>query len=306
MIRSFTLFPALFCLLVGTSIAQVNIATGGTASQSSIWGSGVASRAIDGNTDPNWSGGSVAHTDTELNSWWQVDFSGQLFDMSEIRLFPRVNFCCSNRHSNLRVSVFQGATEVWGQDLYTMSGEMDPAGEFLTLPAGTVGDRVRVQFLGFNLAGNGYLHLAEVEVDGQPVVGSNFCGPAVPNSSGASATIRAFGSTAVGAPLGLVAEGMPNNEFGYFLIGNGSTLVNPPGSMGNLCILGTTLGRFNSLEQIQNTQFNGNSFGLVIDSLQLPLNPAGPAMAGETWNFQAWFRDGASSNFTDAIAITFQ
>ena len=29
-------------------------------------------------------------------------------------------------------------------------------------------------------------------------------------------------------------------------------------------------------------------------------------LAGETWNFQVWFRDTGTSNFTDATSITFQ
>ena len=305
MIRPPVLLSALAALLAPSAYSQVNIAPGGIATQSSDWGGAVAPRAIDGETDPSWFAGSIAHTDNLENSWWQVEFSGQLFAMSELRIFPRTD-CCTERNSNLRVSVFQGATEVWGQDLYTTSGELNPTGEFLSLPAGIMGDRVRIQLLGFNLAGNGYLHLSEVEIEGQPTSAANFCGPAVPNSSGGSATIRAFGSDAVGTPLGLIAENMLSGEFGYFLIGNGTTLVNPPGSNGNLCILGSVLGRYNALDQIRNTQLGGQSFGLLIDSLQLPLNPAAPAMVGETWHFQAWFRDGASSNFSDALAITFQ
>ena len=35
-------------------------------------------------------------------------------------------------------------------------------------------------------------------------------------------------------------------------------------------------------------------------------NPAQPILAGQTWNFQAWFRDGGTSNFTDAVSIPFQ
>ena len=47
-----------------------------------------------------------------------------------------------------------------------------------------------------------------------------------------------------------------------------------------------------------------------IDALALP-TPTGFVVAqpGETWNFQAWFRDsspGTTSNFTDAVSITFQ
>ncbi|MDA1265781.1 MAG: hypothetical protein O2816_11935 [Planctomycetota bacterium] len=59
----------------------------------------------------------------------------------------------------------------------------------------------------------------------------------------------------------------------------------------------------------------GNSCGagelqISVDLTALP-RPGGPisVMAGETWNFQLWFRDlnpGPTSNFTDAISITFQ
>jgi hypothetical protein len=29
-------------------------------------------------------------------------------------------------------------------------------------------------------------------------------------------------------------------------------------------------------------------------------------LPGETWHFQAWFKDGASSNFTDGLSVLFQ
>ena len=60
--------------------------------------------------------------------------------------------------------------------------------------------------------------------------------------------------------------------------------------------------------------FNAGFFGtadVVVDVSDLP-QPTGnvAAMAGETWNFQAWFRDfvgGApTSNFSDAWQITWQ
>ena len=30
------------------------------------------------------------------------------------------------------------------------------------------------------------------------------------------------------------------------------------------------------------------------------------AQAGETWNFQVWFRDGQTSNFTNGVSVQFQ
>ena len=68
------------------------------------------------------------------------------------------------------------------------------------------------------------------------------------------------------------------------------------------------LSRFNGPGQVQNTGFAG-SFGLAVDTLALP-SPTGvsfPILAGETWHFQAWYRDGAigTNNLTNAIAVTF-
>ncbi len=301
------LIPIAF-LLASPVLAQTNIAPAGTASQSTVYSfdpSAVATRAIDGNSSGSWWDDSVMHTDNELDSWWQVDFSGQLFEMTEIRIFPRTD-CCTARNSNLRVSVFQGAVEVWGQDLYTVSGELDPTGEVLTLPASTFGDRVRIQYLGYNLDGTGWMHLAEVEIDGFDVSTGHYCGPAVPNSSGLSAEIIAVGSNVAGGePLGLIASNLPSNEFGYFLVGTATGVINPVNSAGNLCLIGGPIGRFNRVDQIQHSQLGGTCFGLAVDTLALPLNPDHTVVSGETFHFQAWFRDGASSNFTDAVSVTF-
>jgi hypothetical protein len=37
-----------------------------------------------------------------------------------------------------------------------------------------------------------------------------------------------------------------------------------------------------------------------------PTRPRHAVSPGETWVFQAWFADGASSNFTDALVVQFQ
>ena len=80
---------------------------------------------------------------------------------------------------------------------------------------------------------------------------------------------------------------------------------NPGGSQGTLC-LGGSIGRYNG--QVQTSGPDG-SFAITIDVNQMPVNPVTAAVAGETWRFQAWYRDnnpGATSNFTDAVEITFQ
>ncbi len=138
--------------------------------------------------------------------------------------------------------------------------------------------------------------------------GSVYCSPAVANSSGGPATIDALGSNAVASnDFTLAVEGLPQSSFGYFL--NSMTTDMVPmvgGSQGTLC-LGGSIGRF--LQQIQNSGTTG-SFSIDVDLSAMP-QPNGAVMvtAGETWNFQAWFRDAnptPTSNLSDAISVTFQ
>jgi hypothetical protein len=136
-------------------------------------------------------------------------------------------------------------------------------------------------------------------------IGSAYCGPAVPNSSGGSANISAFGSAEVAAnDLCLTAAGLPADRFGYFLASQSSAFVmNPGGSQGNLC-LGSPFGRFASLVQSSGPQ---GTLSIDVDLANIPL--LGPVLAGDTFNFQCWFRDVnpmSTSNFSDAVAIVFQ
>ena len=46
-----------------------------------------------------------------------------------------------------------------------------------------------------------------------------------------------------------------------------------------------------------------------VDTTTIPTNPPRAIQPGETWTFQAWFRDhnpGATSNFSGARSVTFQ
>ncbi|MCP3918538.1 MAG: hypothetical protein GY711_23575 [bacterium] len=139
-------------------------------------------------------------------------------------------------------------------------------------------------------------------------IGGNYCGPAAPNSSGGPAAILAFGSTMAGGnPLRLDVTGMPTNQFGYFLGGQTQGFFNPAGSQGFICLTGT-IGRFNRPGEIQNSGALG-AFGLDVNTNDVPVSPPVAIQPGETWNFQAWFRDnnpGLTSNFSDGIEITFQ
>ena len=50
-----------------------NVALKGEAKQSSVYMGAAASRAIDGKTDGEYDKGSVAHTESQENPWWEVD-----------------------------------------------------------------------------------------------------------------------------------------------------------------------------------------------------------------------------------------
>ncbi|MEZ6021541.1 MAG: hypothetical protein R3F17_16020 [Planctomycetota bacterium] len=67
-----------------------------------------------------------------------------------------------------------------------------------------------------------------------------------PNSTGTYGFITMFGSPDTTSSKTLHAEGMPLNQFGYFLAGQGGTTTGTvPGSAGLLCVLGALIGRYN-------------------------------------------------------------
>ena len=141
--------------------------------------------------------------------------------------------------------------------------------------------------------------------------GANYCGPAVPNSTGVPAALNATGSDIVAAnQLTLTAQSLPQNTFGFFLTSRTQGLVQSPGgSAGRLC-LGGAIGRYVAPGQVQNSGALG-AFSLALDLTQTPTPTGAVAIQpGETWNFQAWFRDAqggaATSNFTDGLAVQFR
>ncbi|MCP3917125.1 MAG: hypothetical protein GY711_16375 [bacterium] len=142
-------------------------------------------------------------------------------------------------------------------------------------------------------------------------LGTSYCGPAVPNSAGLDAQIQLRGTGVAGAPLEAVVIQGPPGEFGYCIASRDQGFVNPPGSSGFLC-LANNIGRYNDPVFIY--QFDGAGVSqaiqgggpVVLPTNPIPVNPPTPAMAGETWNFQGWYRDGMTSNFSDGRTLTFQ
>ena len=175
-----------------------------------------------------------------------------------------------------------------------------------------VGDRLRIvgdlDTTCFTTCGqvDGCIFLASILPDNCVGLGTNYCGPAVVNSSGAAGVLGALGSaTAADNNLTLVASDLPDGEFGYLLCSQGQGFIpGPGGSMGNLC-LGGTIGRFTA----QISQITNNQLSISVDLTALPLSPPVAAQAGETWNFQCWFRDNVggvpTSNFTNGLSLAF-
>ncbi|MEM9799804.1 MAG: hypothetical protein AAGA20_05715 [Planctomycetota bacterium] len=106
--------------------------------------------------------------------------------------------------------------------------------------------------------------------------------------------------------LAIVAHGLPLSASGYALASlSPSAPVEPPGSVGELC-LGGAIGRYAG-----SVFFTGllGAGATTIDLNALP-QPTGSVVGipGQTWFFQAWYRDSIggtpTSNFTDAIGVT--
>lgn len=76
-----------------------NLALNGTATQSSTDYNGVASRAIDGNTNGAWRSGSVTHTTAEDAAWWGLELDAE-YAIDEIVIYNRTDSCCTDRLSS--------------------------------------------------------------------------------------------------------------------------------------------------------------------------------------------------------------
>ncbi|MEM8709859.1 MAG: hypothetical protein AAGG01_02820 [Planctomycetota bacterium] len=143
-------------------------------------------------------------------------------------------------------------------------------------------------------------------------IGVNYCGPANVNTTGNPAQIVGSGSvTTASNDVSLLCLNMPQQAFGMFLVSSSVGFVaNPGGSEGNLC-LGGAIGRYVGPGQIQNSGQAG-AISLAIDLTSVPQPSSTVAVqAGETWYWQAWFRDSTTggaptSNTSDGLQIDFQ
>lgn len=129
-------------------------------------------------------------------------------------------------------------------------------------------------------------------------LGASFC-IATSNSTGRAASIRAEGSTSLARDeFALVASHVPAFQSGVFLASVTADFVPSfAGGQGNLC-LGAPLQRLNL------GPLNSGAAGRLATQVDLKLVP-GVVVPGDTWRFQGWFRDGATSNTTDGVVLTF-
>ncbi len=142
-------------------------------------------------------------------------------------------------------------------------------------------------------------------------VGQPICDPNAINSTGKPARMWAIGSAMVaGNNLTLLLADAPMNSFTFAVVSQDTNIVmNPGGSMGNICIASLTIGRYDM--SIQNTGATGQAT-LALDLTSVPLQPGGPyaILPGETWNWQWWYRDlfggVATSNWSNAVGVLFQ
>ncbi|WP_205525767.1 discoidin domain-containing protein [Pyxidicoccus trucidator] len=130
-----------------------NLALGKPATQSSNYplGGGGAALAVDGSTNGAYHSGSVTHTNTEAQPWWQVDLQGS-HPISSVVLYNRTD-CCWDRLQSFKVRVSDDGTN-W-QD-YPMMGIAPTKSTFAINRSARY---VRVQLDGTNA-----LSLAEVQV----------------------------------------------------------------------------------------------------------------------------------------------
>ena len=134
-----------------------HIAIGKPATQSSTGWGGVASRAVDGNTDGSYNTGeSVSHTQNEI-AWWRVDLEG-VYDISSITIHNRTD-CCADRLDG--ASLYIGLTDSNNPDDYTKLSDLNGNTQ---QPFINVNRQARYVMVRLNSAN--FLSLAEVEVYG--------------------------------------------------------------------------------------------------------------------------------------------
>ncbi|MEM7134023.1 MAG: putative Ig domain-containing protein [Chloroflexota bacterium] len=143
-----------------------NLAPDGTVTQSSVAYDGVPERANDGNPSGHYPYGSVTHTATELQPWWEIDLKS-VAEIDSISLWNRSD-CCIDRLRNFYILISD--VPFISQDLDEARNQADVTEIFVPsqvngrqqFDVGRTGRYVRIQ-----KADNGILSLAEVQISGR-------------------------------------------------------------------------------------------------------------------------------------------
>ncbi|MBU2951460.1 discoidin domain-containing protein [Tamlana agarivorans] len=167
------------------TVSGGNLALNGTATQSSTSNNGSASRAIDGNTNGKWSAGSVTHTDTEDNAWWELYLDSES-TVEEIVIYNRTD-CCEDRLSDFVVFMWDEAGNRTLRKFITTA----PDGSLSIDVGGLAGYRIRIKS---NLAATA-LSLAEVEVYGTRNLALNGTATQSSTANGGAASRAIDGNT---------------------------------------------------------------------------------------------------------------
>ena len=225
-------------------------------------------------------------------------------------LFPAPPSTVAGSPGNIWTTVNIEVDNLNGQISFYFDGQLTFQGDFAGSFDGFASLSIADVFTSVSTANNFTLYdNFRVEVP-TSTIGTNYCS-ANANSTGATGVMGATGSDFVSDnTVTLLASDLPGNSFGFFLTSQSQGFTsNPGGSQGNLCLSGA-IGRYVGAGQIKNSGSAGE-FDLGLD-LTLTPTPTGlvSVNAGETWNYQAWYRDAvggsATSNFTDGLSITFQ
>lgn len=193
-----------------------------------------------------------------------------------------------------RIAVFGGPNQnrrAGAVSLFPIPSDLDGNG---------VEDVCQIQSFEDDVDGDGLLDIVESP-------GSRYCSPNVPTSLGAPATLLLQGSEFVAENrLVVTMLGVPQGSYGLMIAGRLPGFVPAAGiNDGNLCIAGGVARRpgFTHSAWFASTD---NVIHQVFDTSFSPWGPGIPLTPGETWFFQGWFRDGGTSNMTDAMRIFFE
>src|SRR5205085_12401854 len=233
---------AIMPLVSGTNLALAKFAT----QSSTLAGVGpttVASSAVDGNTDGNFSHGSVTHTGLDANAWWQVDL-GAVASISSVVIWNRTD-CCWDRLSDYWV--FDSNTPFSATDtpatLQVRAGTWNNHQTSFPNPSTTIAPNVQGRYVRVQLNGTNYLSLAEVQVFGTfsaaaPAslnITKIHSGSFTQNQQNATYTVTVSNAAVAGPTSGqvMVTETVPAGLTLVSMAGTGWTC---PGTAANNCV----------------------------------------------------------------------